>query len=249
LDHAIESVGAAGFLIRQGQWLYGDPACLNGISWSDDLDRYFCGEVVYGSTQAALLKLAALLHDIAKPDTKILAGEKIRFFGHDKQGADIVSEILERLRFSKKEIDLVEKMVRFHMRPTQIGHEDVPSRRAIFRYFRHTGDVAISVLFLSLADHLAARGPNLDAQQWRWHVNQVNFILNAFFNQQDTVYPPKLVDGYDLMRIFDLKPGPELREILDSIKEAQAGGEIVTRDEALSYVKNRLLYRKQNLEG
>ncbi len=247
LDHAIESVGAAGFLIRQGQWPYGDAERLRDIPWSDNLDRYFRSEVANGSTQAALLKLAALLHDIAKPETKILAGEKIRFYGHDQQGADTVKDLLERLRFSNKEIDLVEKMVRYHMRPTQIGHEEVPTRRAVFRYFRDTGSAGIDVLFLSLADHLAARGPNLDPEQWRWHVAQVAFLLNEYFNKKETVSPPKLIDGHDLMRVFGLAPGPEIREILGSVKEAQAAGEIGTRGEALSYVKNRLLYRKQNL--
>lgn len=249
LDHAIESVAAAGFMIRQGQWLYGDSERLRDIPWSDELDRYFRSEVANGSTQAALLKLAALLHDIAKPETKILVGEKIRFYGHDQQGADAVKYLLERLRFSNKEIELVERMVRFHMRPTQIGHEEVPTRRAVFRYFRDTGSAGIDVLFLSLADHLAARGPNLDPEQWRWHVAQVAFLLNEYFNKKETVSPPKLIDGHDLMRAFGLAPGPEIREILDSVKEAQAAGEIGTRGEALSYVKNRLLYRKQNLKG
>ncbi len=249
LDHAIESISAAGFSIRQGQWDYGNAALLSDIPWSEDMDLYFHSEVAGGSTQAALLKLSALLHDIAKPETRILSGEKIRFYGHDIQGADRVKVILERLRFSNKEIDLVEKMVRFHMRPTQIGHEELPTRRAVFRYFRDTGNAGISVLFLSLADHLAARGPNLDTDQWRWHVNQVVFLLNEYFNRKETVSPVKLIDGHDLIHLFGLTPGQEIREILDSVKEAQAAGEIGTREEALSYVKNQLLYRKQNLEG
>ena len=249
LDHAIESVSAAGFLLRQGDWRYGDLERLREIPWSADLDRFFHAEVVYGTTQAILFKIAALLHDIAKPETRILDKERIRFFGHDQQGAETVRDIMGRLRFSKKETDLVEKMVRFHMRPTQIGHEEVPSPRAVFRYFRDTGSAGISVLFLSLADHMAARGPNLDTEQWRWHVNQVTFLLHEYFNKKETVSPPSLINGHDLIRLFKLKPGPKIREILESVKEAQAAGEIGTRDEALSYVKNQLLYRKQNLEG
>jgi hypothetical protein len=96
---------------------------------------------------------------------------------------------------------------------------------------------------------MAARGPNLDINQWRWHVNQVVFLLNEYLGKKETVSPSKLIDGHDLIRLFGLSPGHEIREILDSIKEAQAAGEIITRDEALSYVKNQLLYRKQNLEG
>ena len=206
LDHAIESVSAAGFMIRQGQWRYGNFERLSDIPWTEELDRYFRSEVASGSTHAALLKLAALLHDIAKPDTKIMAGERIRFFGHEIQGAEAVRNILERLRFSNKEIDLVEKMVRFHMRPTQLGQEEFPSRRAVFRYFRDTGSAGIDVLFLCLADHLAARGPDLVLEQWRRHVNQSNFLLNEYFNKRESISPRRLVDGHDIINLFGLAP-------------------------------------------
>jgi poly(A) polymerase len=113
------------------------------------------------------------LHDISKPETKILAKERIRFFGHTEQGADVVAGILESLRFSHKEISLVENMVRYHMRPTQMSHDGLPTQRAIYRFFRDTGSSGIDILFLSLADHLAARGPDLVKEQWDWHTRQL----------------------------------------------------------------------------
>jgi poly(A) polymerase len=244
LDHAIETVAAAGFIIRHDQWVYGDAGKLAGIPWSDELAGYFNAEVTGGSTRAALLKLAALLHDIAKPDTRIFTGERIRFFGHDKQGADVVKAVLERLRFSNKEIDLVEKMVRFHMRPTQLGGEEAPSRRAVFRYFRDTGNAGIDVLFLSLADHLAARGPDLDHEQWRRHVGQSAFLLNEYENKNESVAQRKLIDGNDIIQLFGLPPGPKIRQLLDLVREAQADGEVTNREEALSYIKNRILLEK-----
>jgi poly(A) polymerase len=139
-------------------------------------------------------------------------------------------------------------MVRYHLRPTQMSHEGMPSRRAIYRYFRDTGNVGIDILFLSLADHLAARGPDLDLEQWKWHTEQVNYILTECFRQECIIAPPKLIDGHDLIKLFGLHPGPEIREILESVKEAQAAGELANREQALSYVKNRILYRKQKLE-
>ena len=72
-------------------------------------------------------------------------------------------------------------MVRYHMRPTQMSHEGMPTRRAIYRYFRDTGSAGIDILFLSLADHLAARGPDLDMEQWKWHTGQVNCILDGLY--------------------------------------------------------------------
>jgi poly(A) polymerase len=98
---------------------------------------------------------------------------------------------------------------------------------------------------LSLADHLAARGPDLDPEQWRWHNGQVESILAGYLQQPGVIAPVKLLDGHDLIALFGLKPGPEIRDILESVREAQAAGEFFSREEALSYVKNRLLYREQ----
>jgi poly(A) polymerase len=245
LEHSLKTVRSVDFLLRQGQWEYTSPGVLQEVPWSEDLALHFAEEVNSGSRRSSLLKLAALLHDISKPETKILAGERIRFFGHPEQGAEITAGILERLRFSHREIGLVEMMVRQHMRPTQMSHEGMPTRRAIYRFFRDTGSAGIDILFLSLADHLAARGPELDAGQWSWHTGQVKCILEGYFQQPKLIRPVKLLDGHDLINLYGLKPGPEIREILEAVRESQAAGEIFSREEALSYVKNRLLYREQ----
>jgi poly(A) polymerase len=248
LNHSLETVRTAGFLLRQSECDYAGSHILDYLKWDEKLAQHFSSEVSGGSTRTALFKLAALLHDIAKPETRIISKERIRFFGHTEQGADVVVGILERLRFSNKEIKLVETMVRYHMRPTQMSNEGRPSQKAIFRYFRDSGIAGIDILFFSLADHLAARGPDLDMAQWKWHVEQVNYILAEYFHQKDVILPTKLLDGHDLIRFFNLQPGPKIREILEKVREAQVGGEIATRDEALSYVKNRILYREQKIE-
>ena len=157
LEHSLNTAVAVEFLLRQGQWLYGRNEILEPVPWSDKLAEHFAGEVSSGSTRFSLLKLAALFHDIAKPQTKSLAeDDRVRFLGHDKDGALITAEVMERLRFSTREINYVETCVRYHMRPTQLTHEELPTNRALYRYFRDTGDAAFDILFLSLADHLAA---------------------------------------------------------------------------------------------
>jgi poly(A) polymerase len=239
LAHSLETVRAVDFMLHQGAWEYAVFDALAAVPWSEKLDHYFATAVGAGSTRAALLRLAALLHDIAKPATRILSGDRLRFFGHDERGAEIVKEILERLRFSQREIKLVEALVSYHMRPTQLSQSGPASPRAIYRYFRDTGNAAVDILFLSLADHLAARGPELAEDDWRSHADQTNHVLSAGFKEESP--PPRLIDGHDLMNIFGLKPGPRIGMILEDVKEAQAAGELTSRDEALSYIKNRLL--------
>ncbi|GAI28707.1 unnamed protein product, partial [marine sediment metagenome] len=166
---------------------------------------------------------------------------RMRFLGHAKEGAAITATILERLRFSTKEVKLVETMVRYHLRPGQMGQNELPSPRAIYRYFRDTEEAGIDILFLSLADHLATRGPQLNMAQWQEHSRIVNYVLTQRFEQAALVVPPKLVDGHDLINIFGMSPGPKIGEFLEQVHEAQASGEVATREEALSYIRERLL--------
>jgi len=188
-----------------------------------------------------LLKLAALLHDIAKPQTKTIdEGGRMRFLGHANEGAAIAVNILERLRFSGKEVRLVEIMVRHHLRPGQMSHNELPSRRAIYRYFRDTGDAGIDILFLSLADHLATRGPQLNLDEWKEHAKLVEYVLSQRFQEETLVSPPKLIDGHDLINVFGMRPGPKIGELLEAVREAQAAGELITRQDALTYIRNRL---------
>lgn len=243
-DHSIQTVAAVDFLLHEGAWEYAsdEVSRLRRVApWSTVLSQHFDLEVSSGSTRRSLLKLAALLHDIAKPQAKAIdAGGRMRFLGHAKQGAAIAVNILERLRFSGKEVKLVEAMVRHHLRPLQMSQNELPTRRAIYRYFRDTGGAGIDILFLSLADHLATRGPNLNLAQWQKHAQMVEYILSQRFQEETLVVPPKLIDGHDLINIFGLSPGPKIGEFLEAVREAQAAGELTTREEALAYI-NRFL--------
>jgi len=240
-DHSIETVAAVDFVLRQGAWEYGSEEVLAVVPWSVVLAEHFDLEVSSGSTRGLLLRLAALLHDVAKPQTKAIDDSgRVRFLGHAKVGAAITANILERLRFSGKEIKLVETMVRHHLRPGQMSDNELPSHRAIYRYFRDTGGAGIDVLFLSLADHLATRGRHLNLAEWQKHGKMVEYVLAQHFERESLVIPPKLVDGHDLINIFGMSPGPRIREILEAVREAQAAGELTSREEAISYIRERL---------
>ena len=243
--HSLKTVSAADFILHQGAWEYQNPAVLTMVPWSETIAEYFDRTVSSGSTGRSLLKLAALLHDIGKPQTKALdENGRIRFLGHQDTGAEAVERILERLRFSTKEARLVTLMVKYHMRPTQLSQDAMPTARAIYRYFRDTGDAGIDTLYLSLADHLAARGPGLLPDQWEYHTRLTAYVLKQH-SQQKAAGPVKLVDGNDLINVFGMKPGAEMGALLEEIKEAQAAGEVTDREAALEYVRKHLLEHNQ----
>ena len=241
-DHSLETVVAVDFVLRQGAWEYASDEVLAATPWSEVLAQHFSREVSHGSTRRVLLKLAALLHDVAKPQTKAVAEDgRVRFLGHGKLGAAVAAGILERLRFSSKEIKLVEVMVREHLRPGQMSQGGLPTRRAIYRYFRDTEGAGIDILFLSLADHLATRGPELDLGGWQEHTRLVEYVLAQHFEQERLVVPEKILNGHDIINSFGLHPGPKIGKLLEAIREAQASGEIATREEALAYIREHLL--------
>jgi poly(A) polymerase len=241
LDHSLETVATTGFLLRQGTLEYATDQVLEVVPWSAALAEHFAQPVSGNSTRGSLLKLAALLHDIAKPETKTIHEDnRMRFLGHAQQGATTVAGILERLRFSAREIKLVAAEVQYHLRPVQMSNQGLPSRRAIYRYFRDTADAGIDTLYLSLADHLAARGPRLNPADWQEHARMVGHVLEQHSQEESLVVPPKLVDGHDLINVFGLSPGPRFGELLESLREAQAAGEVATREEAIAYISRRL---------
>jgi poly(A) polymerase len=238
--HSAMTVDATSYVLKQGNWEYNTQAG-DFVPWSDKLAEHFSERISGTSTRLIIIKLADLLHDIAKPQTRFIDEEgKTRFFGHPRQGAPIAADILKRLRFSSREIKIIEDIIFFHLRPTQITQTGVPTDRAVYRYFRDVGETGIDTLFFSLADHLATRGPNLDLTNWQQHTTMINYILNRHLEQEAMIAPPGLLNGDDIIREFGLQPGRRIGELLEAIREAQAASEIATREDALAYA-GRLL--------
>ncbi len=244
-DHSLQTVAATEFVLRESPWDYADKAILSMVPWSDKLEEHFDREISHGSTARSMIKVAALLHDIAKPQTKTVDEERTRFLGHADIGAATAADIMERLKFSNREIQLVSLLVKYHLRPTQLSQEGMPTNRAIYRYFRDTGEAGIDLLYLCLADHLAARAAALDMSQWQEHCRLTEYVLEKYFTEEKLVAPPKILDGHDIIKLFHLKPGPKVGELLEGLKEAQATGEVTTREQAEAYIKKILSGKKR----
>jgi len=239
-DHSLETVAAVERLLREESGEKEDEL-LTLVPWSPDIARHFAQEIAAGRTRGSLLKLAGLLHDIGKPTTKTIEQNgRMRFLGHALLGAAMAVQLMERLRFSNREIKIVQLMIEHHMRSGYLVAQEMPSRRAIYRYFRDTAEVGIDTLFLGLADHLATRGPTLDFDEWFRHTETTQYVLSKWFQEQATVVPPKLIDGHTLIDKLGLAPGPQIGELLEAVREAQAAGEISTAEEALNFVTKRL---------
>ena len=230
--HLLHTVEAAERVTKGHQ----NSAIYAWVPWAAETDSYFNQEVSDGHTRRTMLKLAGLLHDIAKPQTKQQdATGRTRFLGHSEQGATVSATLLTRLRLSSRGIALVTRMVEQHLRPTQMSQGgELSTDRAIYRYFRDLDDVAIDTLYLCLADYLAAKGPKLVPDDWANHARMVAHILQVGTRQSSPSKPDRLLTGHDLMQHFNLSPGPQVGRLLERVNEAQAVGDITTREEALT---------------
>ena len=169
------------------------------------------------------LVLAVLFHDIAKPVTSTVDETgRIRFNEHDRIGAGMTEAIMERLRFSRAEIDSTVEMVRQHM-----VFKDVPKMR-----------VAKLKRFMArptFQDELELH--RVDCESSHRILDNYEFLLRKreeFANEP--IIPPPLVRGDDLIAM-GLKPGTKFGEILEAVETRQLEGTLTDRQEALEWVK------------
>ena len=145
---------------------------------------------------------------------------------------------LRRLRFSGAEARMVETIVRNHMRPLTLLSQDRVSTRAVYRFFRDAGDAGVDVLFLALADHLATHAVETGGSGWQRLMGLVVRMLTYHWERQtEQAQAPLLVDGRILQQSFELEPGPQIGRLLEAVREAQAIGQVRTRDEAMELVR------------
>ena len=196
----------------------------------------------------SLLFLAALYHDVAKPQARKTDEEgQLRFWSHDQQGAEMLAERARALTLSNDEIQRLQTVVRNHMRilfhTNRLMREGKPpSRRAVYRFFRDTGPAGVELCLLALADLRATFEQTLPQDTWAASLDVVRTMLEAWFEKRaDRISPPPLVDGDDLMRELSLQPGPVIGKLIEAIREAQAIGEVSTREQALDLARKRML--------
>lgn len=197
-------------------------------------------------THRGLLIFAALLHDIGKPTAKQKSGETVHFHGHERLGADIAQGRARALRLSNEEVARLGAIVRHHMRPHWLFANQSLTRRAIYRFWRDTGEAGIDICLLAMADYLATYGIMLDSQQWTHYLELVRELLQSYLHRREAdVNPPPLLTGRDLIQALGLKPGPLVGELIEHLTEAQVMGEIGTREEALQLAR-RFLSRRNS---
>ncbi len=187
--------------------------------YRQQLTAYLADELSEGRTLRSMLFFAALYHDAGKSHTRFIEDEgRIRFFEHDRVGAEIIESEGSGLHLSNPEITWLSRVVHYHLRPLLLAQgDDLPSRRAIYRFFRQAKDAGVAVCMLSLADIWGTYGPGMPAAVWSRQIDVARSLLEAWWEMPaEIVTPPIYVNGHELMQAFSLHAWP-------------AGGEIAGR--------------------
>ena len=238
-EHTVISVAQAERLTRLSPVELGQDEAEYLSPFAEALQVHFGQVLCEERSRATLLKFAALLHDVGKPLTcQVDDTGRIRALGHEVLGEQMAKDVLTRLRFSSQEISIVGTIVRHHMRPGWLLKGPPITRRAVYRFFRDTGDAGIDVLILALADQLAKRGTIPEREHWRDYLRLTHLMLDHYFNMPtEAVCPPRLISGRDVMTALHLAPGPDVGRLLEAVREAQAEGVVQTREDALAFLK------------
>jgi poly(A) polymerase len=191
-------------------------------------------------TRGQALRWGALLHDVAKPQTRRVGVDgRVTFPGHDARGAELARAILGRLRASERLRAYVAALTRHHLRLGFLVHERPLSRRSTYAYLRTCSPVEVDVTVLSVADRLATAGRNADAAIDA-HLELASEMLGAALRWRAEGPPVPLVPGHELADQLGIEAGPEVGRLLAELEAAQYAGEVTSREEAIRRARELL---------
>ncbi|MHB1673745.1 MAG: CCA tRNA nucleotidyltransferase [Acidobacteriaceae bacterium] len=173
---------------------------------------------------SATLAWGALLHDVGKPATFRIAPDRIRFDGHVEVGVRMAEDICRRLRMSNSDTEQILALVANHMR-----FADVEKMRdsTLKRFFR----------LHQFEEHLALH--RMDCMASHRDLSLYRFALERYQTAApEQIRPTPLMTGDDLIAL-GFRPGPEFRNMLTLVEDAQLEGRIDTREQALAMIAER----------
>ena len=232
LGHSLAAVEAVDAAFGEGETGLAFRAAIDWVDFEGWLARSVGGVPV-----AALVRLGALLHDVAKPATATMLEGRLRFPRHGPVGAEMMAERLPALGLDGEAAAFVTRLVRYHLRPAELVRNGPASDRAFRRFARDLDGEVLALMIVNLADGWATQGSRYTREHFDRHCAFVSYVLARAWAATAGEEPPPLVGGDDLMAELGLSGGRLLGAVLTSVRRAQLEGHVRTREEALALAR------------
>ena len=213
------------------EFVFPEIAVMYGLDQSNEYHHkdifYHTLEVVDNAAQLSDkldLRLAALVHDIAKPKTRRLSKSKgYTFYGHDDVGARMLEGISSHMKFSNSTRDYIAKLTALHLRPISLAKKDVTDS-AIRRLIVDAGEEIDDLMKLCRADITTKNPKNIT--KYLGNFDRVEKRMNEVIEIDKLKAFQSPVRGNEIMKMFDLGPGKEVGKIKTMVEDAIINGEI-----------------------
>ena len=211
-----------------------------GLSW-ELLEARLAQPVDGMMSRPVALRLGALLHDVAKPETRAVGeGGRVLFWGHTEIGGPVAEEVCARLRCSAAAAGLIRATVERHLDIGFLQHERPVSPREVVRFLWRAEPWEPEVIIVSVADRLATRGPQTQDASIDAHLDTARGLMDAWRARREKGIPPLPLDGEVLMAELGLEAGPLLGRVLREVRLGWEAEELEGRAEAVAFARDRL---------
>lgn len=237
--HHLDAHGHTLEVVERVSDLEADPAFAAGAR-SPEVSRVLDEPFADGLARSSALRWAALLHDIAKPQTRFVAEDgRVGFPGHDREGARVAREIMGRLRASDRLATYVAAITEAHLLLGFLVHRRPVGPAETFDYLAACDPLGVDVTLLSVADRLATRGRKSE-EAIEAHMEVARPMMEAALDWHRDGPPRSPIAGDALAERLGMDPGPRLGELLAGIQRAVYTGEVVGEDEAVAWASREL---------
>jgi putative nucleotidyltransferase with HDIG domain len=190
---------------------------------------------ISSKTDNVWLRFAALVHDIAKPQTKrFVEGTGWTFHGHEELGARMMKSLFRRMKLPFSKLHYIEKLIRLHLRPIALAKDEVTDS-AVRRLIVSADENLEDLIALCRAD-ITSKNPNKVNKYLQNYNNVMQKVIDVKEKDELSAFQSP-VRGETIMEVCNLKPSKKVGEIKKAIEDAILDGKIGNNyEEAYEYL-------------